>query len=97
MKRCECGADREPGAAACARCSWLDGMTPVEARVIAAIRLLGGRATREALSFETELAERTLYRTLAKLRRLRRIVVQRERDDDSARATYVLRTSRLGV
>jgi hypothetical protein len=95
---CECGADCAPGLDTCHRCAWLDGRTEAEARVIAAIRTIGQEVTRDALRHETGMPERTLTRTLDKLRQLRRIVVEHYRDEDNReRATYRLRTSRLGA
>lgn len=91
LARCECGAARARGAEACVRCAWLDGLTEAEAKVISAVRVLGGRSTPDALALETGYSERSLRRVIANLRRLGRIVVERERDEQNQdRATYVL-------
>lgn len=86
---CDCGRPRDPRALACVTCTWLDGATESEARVIDALRALGSAGTWDALTLEIDMPERTLWRTLAKLRAVGRIVVR----DDGERATYTLRAT----
>ncbi len=82
LASCDCGRPLAHGDEACTICRYLDGRTPGEQRLIAALRLLGGRATSEALQHESGLPERTLRRTLAQLRALKRIVTTTDPDDD---------------
>ena len=59
---CECGAAKGKREVSCRRCRHLDGRTRTEAAVIAALRVLGGRGTLEALRFESGLCERQVLR-----------------------------------
>lgn len=96
---CECGAQKNSTDRACSTCSWLDGATTSEQRVIAALRAIGGEGCRDALVLEldAQMPERTLRRTLAKLRGLGRVTAAVERDDDNRNvATYRL-TSKASV
>lgn len=101
--RCECGAALHrvgPGRLVCIICAWRDGATAAERELISALRVCGGRAGLDALALEVgeQMSERTMFRALAKLRALRRIVVEYEDgNEETGRATYVLRTSRLGA
>lgn len=99
IARCDCGRPRDRGADACSTCVWLDGATPAEQRVIAALRALGGAGTRAALELETEMPCGSLKRTLARLRRLGRLVCELERDEfgGERRATYRLASKSVGV
>src|SRR6266545_107206 len=66
---CECGSPKPPGATACRACTWLDGSTPSEARLISVLRALGGAAPLAALFLETGLSRSHLFWSLARLRR----------------------------
>ena len=91
IARCECGAPRNPRAEACNRCAWLDGASEAEARLIAALNALG-EADNEALAYETGMPRSTMRVTLAKLRKLGRVVTLYDRDEDNRnRATHRLR------
>jgi hypothetical protein len=79
---CDCGHPLAHGDQACATCRYLDGRTPSEQQLIAALRSLGGRATSPALRLESALPERTLRRVLAQLRALGRIITTTDPDDD---------------
>lgn len=79
---CDCGTPLANRDQVCSACSYLDGRTPSEQQLIAALRALGGRATSPALRLESELPERTLRRVLARLRALGRIVTTTDPDED---------------
>lgn len=73
---CECGRPKRRHASGCDRCIAADGRTDAERLLIAVLRALGGAATVDALLFESELPERTLYRTLTRLRQLGRVIAE---------------------
>lgn len=82
MVECECGNLKVEAAEACDRCAWLDGRS-VEGDVVAALRVLGEVATKEAIMLELgagppgskkwQATERRFYRLLAVLRQSGRV------------------------
>ena len=89
---CECGEPKDAGAEACARCAWLEGgAAPGLRDLVSGLRVLGGEATLPALRDETGMSDRSLFRHLASLRKLGRLVVHRDRDEENQNlATYRL-------
>lgn len=64
---CDCGQERARGYDACPQCLWADGRTHAQEEVVAALRVLGPGASIHALTPETALCERQVYRGLAQL------------------------------
>jgi len=86
---CDCGNPLADGADVCTRCTWLDGSTGAEQRVIALLNECGGTGTREMLASEAGVCERSIWRALKRLRAIGRIAVL----DDGECPVYALRGS----
>jgi hypothetical protein len=67
-RSCECGSKKTPGAEACDRCMFLDGVTLQDLILLDALRLRGGVATAEELEIDSGWSHRQVLRALERLK-----------------------------